>query len=284
MINAVITNKGNTLITELPKDYLSIYEELCSIGCRKALERIPLTDNEEDDIRVKLYADSDIGNHLLFLLTESSTLSDANIAAYAVQNASEDIKQELEQNLLHDQYANTTELLRDIKDMTEQLGQVQMSFFCPLDASIYDSEYGEQIPVDNRFLKSYEWAIREFLELEQSSPEDKMAQFFNDDDNIQKKLVSAEWTVDEYRGKLYGRIDCRFKEELTEDETKIFKEWLIGQSADGIGEHVEQQPIDTEDGDLFVSFWHPGDSYFLCTEDELDDCIEESHGMQLGGM
>ena len=64
MINAVITNKGNTLITEFPKEYLSIYEDLCSIDCRKALERIPLTDNEDDDIRVKLYADSDFGKTL----------------------------------------------------------------------------------------------------------------------------------------------------------------------------------------------------------------------------
>lgn len=90
--------------------------------------------------------------------------------------------------------------------------------------------------------------------------------------------------MDEYKGKLYGRIDCRFKEELTADETEIFKDWLIGQCADGFGEHFEQQPIRTEDGDLFVSFWHSGNSYFLCMEDELDDCIEESQGQQLGGM
>ena len=90
--------------------------------------------------------------------------------------------------------------------------------------------------------------------------------------------------IDVYKRQLYGRIDCRFKEELKEDETEIFKDWLIGQAADGLGEHVEQQPIKTEDGDLFVSFWHPGDSYFLCTEDELDDCIENSQGMQFGGM
>lgn len=276
LINAVITNKENTLVTELPKDYLSVYEELCSIGCRKALERIPLTDNEEDDIRVKLYADSDIGNHLLFLLTENSTLADANTAAFAVQNADEDIKQELEQNLLHDQYTGTAELLHDIKDMTYQTGQVKMSFFCPLDGNIDDSEYGDTTPVGNLYLKSYEWDIRELLEMEQSSPEDEMAQFFNDDDAIKKKLVSAEWTVDEYKGKLYGRIDCRFKEELTEDETEIFKDWLLGQCSDGFGEHFEQQPIHTEDGDLFVSFWHSGDNYFLCTEDELDGCIEES--------
>ena len=284
LINAVIMNEENTLITEFPKNYLDIYEELCSIGIRKALERIPLTDNEDDPIRVKLYADSDIGNHLLFLLTESSTLADANTASFAVQNADEDIQQELEQNLLNDQYTGIAELLRDIKDMAYQAGQVKMSFFCPLDGNIEDSEYGGTTPVGNLFLKSYEWDIRELLEMEQSSPEDEMAQFFDDDEGIKKKLVSAVWTVDEYKGKLYGRIDCRFKEELTEDETEIFKDWLIGQCADGFGEHVEQQPIHTEDGDLFVSFWHSGNSYFLCMEDELDDCIEESQGQQLGGM
>ena len=201
-----------------------------------------------------------------------------------MQNADEDIKQELEQNLLHDQYTGTAELLHDIKDMTDQTGQVKMSFFCPLDGNIEDSEYGDTTPVGNLYLKSYEWDIRELLEMEQSSPEDEMAQFFNDDDGIKKKLVSAVWTVDEYKGKLYGRIDCRFKEELTEDEMGIFKDWLLGQCSDGFGEHFEQQPIHTEDSELFVSFWNSSDSYFLCTEDELDDCIEESQGMQLGGM
>lgn len=284
LINAIITYKENTLVTEFPKDYLKIYEELNSIGSRKAPERIPLTDNEGDDIRVKLYADSDIGNHLLLLLGENSTLADANTTAFAVLNADEDIRQELEQNLINDQYANTAELLRDIREMTEQTGQVKMSFFCPLEGNIEDAEYGELTSVGNLFLKSYAWDIRELLEMEQSSPEDEMAQFYDDDEAIKAKLVSAAWTVDEYKEKLYGRIDCRFKEALSEDETEKFKEWLVGQCSDGFGEHFEQQPIRTEDGDLFVSFWNSSDSYFLCTEDELDDCIEETQGMQLGGM
>lgn len=233
MINAVITNKENTLITEFPKGYLDIYEELCSIGIRKALERIRLTDNEEDDIRVKLWSDSDFGNHLLRLFSETNTLADVNTTCLVIEKADESIKEEVEQNLLNDQYSNNIELICDIMDMTEQLGQVEMSFFCPLIGNIEDSEYGGTTPVGNLYLKSYEWAIREFLELEQSSPEDKMAQFFDDDDNIKKKLVSAEWTVDEYKGRLYGRIDCRFKEELTENETEIFKDWLVGQCADG---------------------------------------------------
>lgn len=151
-------------------------------------------------------------------------------------------------------------------------------------ANLDDQEYGDYQSVGNQFLKSYEWDIRELLEMEQKSPEDAMAQFYDDDESIKAKLVSATWTVDEYKGKLYGRIDCRFKEELTEEETEKFKDWLIGQCSDGFGEHFEQQPIETEDGDLYVSFWNSSDSYFLCTEDELDDCIEELQGMQFGGI
>lgn len=284
MINAVITNKEHTLITEFPKDYLSIYEELCSIGCRKALERINLTDDEDDEIRVKLYSENDVGQHLCRLFSEQHTLAEVNTVCFVVRNVSESIKEDLEQKLLYDRYNNAEEMLSDMLDMLYQAGQVEISFFCPLEGNLNDQEYGGTTPVGNWFLKCYEWDIREMLEMEQSSPEDKMAQFFNDDDTIKKKLVSAEWTVDEYKGRLYGRIDCRFKEELTADETEIFKDWLIGQSADGFGESVEQKPIQTEDGELYVSFWHPGDSYFLCTEDELDDCIEESQGQQMGGM
>ena len=47
------------------------------------------------------------------------------------------------------------------------------------------------------------------------------------------------------------------------------------------GEHFEQQPIDTEDGDLYVSFWNSGDDYAIMTQDELDAYIE-SQGMKMG--
>ncbi len=128
LINAVIINKENTLVTEFPKNYLDIYEELCSIGICKALERIPLTDDERDDIRVKLYADSDIGNHLLRLFFEQDTLADVNTACFVIKKTDEAIREELEQNLLNDQYTGIAEMLRDIKDMTYQTGQVKITF------------------------------------------------------------------------------------------------------------------------------------------------------------
>ena len=73
------------------------------------------------------------------------------------------------------------------------------------------------------------------------------------------------------------------KEELTNAETEILTDWISGQNSDGYGEHFEQQPIDTEDGDLYVSFWNSGDNYSIMTRDELDEYID-NQGMTMGGM
>ncbi len=66
---------------------------------------------------------------------------------------------------------------------------------------------------------------------------------------------------------------CSLKEELTDAETEILKEWISSQNADGYGEHLEQQPINTEDGDLYVSFWNSNDDYDIMTHDDLDAYI-----------
>lgn len=65
ILNAIIENKGNTLIIDFPHSIYDVYEKLLSIGIRKSPNEIMLTDNEDDDIQVKLYSDSDFGNHVI---------------------------------------------------------------------------------------------------------------------------------------------------------------------------------------------------------------------------
>ena len=56
------------------------------------------------------------------------------------------------------------------------------------------------------------------------------------------------------------------------------------QAADApLGEGFEQQPIDTMDGELFVSFWNSGDDYAMMTESEFDEYLQQNE-MQMGGM
>lgn len=131
MIKAVIENKdGGTLVTEFPCDIYNLYSELHSVGVTKRPNDVKLTDNEDDPVSVKLYSDSDFGNHLLRLFSEENTLADVNTVCFAIEKADESIKEELEQNLLNDQYNSTNEIISDIKGMNEQLGQVKIRKAC----------------------------------------------------------------------------------------------------------------------------------------------------------
>lgn len=101
ILNAIIENKGNTLIIDFPHSIYDVYGKLLSIGIRKSPNDIMLTDNEDDDIQVKLYSDSDFGNHVIRLLGEDNSLADANTTAYLLMTADDEFKDELEQNILY---------------------------------------------------------------------------------------------------------------------------------------------------------------------------------------
>ena len=125
MITAIIRNKSNTLVLELPHSIYDIYEKLQSIGIMQPPKQIPLTDNEDEDIGVKLFSDNDFGNHLLLTLSEDNSLADANLLTYIVQNASEDIKETLEQDVLYDQYGSMNEVVAAVHQMTQDAGPVK---------------------------------------------------------------------------------------------------------------------------------------------------------------
>ena len=79
MITAIIRNRENTLVLDFPRSIYDLYEKLRSIGIMQPPKRIPLTDNEDEDIGVKLFSESDFGQHLLLTLNEKNTIADANM-------------------------------------------------------------------------------------------------------------------------------------------------------------------------------------------------------------
>ena len=62
MINAVIQNGDQTAVLKLPDDPFTLQYDLSQIGVRIRLRDIPIKDDEDSAIQVKLFADSDIGN------------------------------------------------------------------------------------------------------------------------------------------------------------------------------------------------------------------------------
>lgn len=107
IINAVIESKdGGTLVLDFPRSIYDVYEKLQSVGIRQSPHQITLSDEEGDDVRVKLYSEDETGKHLLLTLKEQNSLADANMLAFMVDNAKPDFRSKLEQNLLNDQYSS----------------------------------------------------------------------------------------------------------------------------------------------------------------------------------
>ena len=282
MITTIIRNKENTLVLDFPRSIYDLYEKLQSVGIMRSPKQIPLTDNEDEDIGVKLFSDNDFGRHLLLTLNEENTLNDANLLTLIVQAADEDIKEALEQDILYDQYGSMNEVVAAVRQMTQDAGPVKAVFFCPLVGNIDEGD-GDMFTVGDSYLADSVDEIADALNRYTANDENDMATYYNKDDGVSEKLTSAVWSVELHGGRLFGRIDCSLKEPLTAEETEHLREWITGQCSDGLGEGFEQQPVDTEDGKLYVSFWHSGEDYAMMTEDEFEDYLQNTE-MTIGGM
>ena len=287
MINALIQNGDQTAVLKLPSDPFSLLYDLSQIGIRSRLRDIPINDDEDSTIQVKLFADSDIGSSLAVLFKPSHSLEDANLCAHMVENAIPEILEELEQHIIHSQYFSPQAVMEDIKAMTEELISVTVNYYCPLQIHMTDEEYGDWYEVDNGYGVAHEEAIRELVKREQERDLHNMEDYFDGSAGAKAKLVSAVWDVQEVGGELYGVIRTGLREPFSPEEEKEWIDELTGQAADGFGEGLEQPGIKTDDGDIYVSFWHSGNDYFMENETDFRQRMSENHSFeeqQLGGM
>ena len=282
LITAVINNRGNTLVVDMPRDRMDLDTKLYSIG-QELSHNTPITEDPDSDVTVKLSADSDIGVHMIKLFDDSHTLRDVNNLANAVMNAPDEVKEALESDILNDQFSTPDELVEEIKKQTFEAGQYTETFYFPLVGMLEDEEYDDEYEVGNPFLMDYKWDIRELVEKEQDADLGDMKDYFYDDDNAQAKMVTARWDVAEKNGRLFGKVDFKLREPFTAEEKEKVREWVRVQNSDGFGEGLEQRPIETEDGDLYVSMWNSGDDYFIYDENEMNNYLsqQQSGGMKL---
>lgn len=281
MLKALINAKDQTAIVEFPIDQFELHRQLCQIGIQGGAHRVHLTDNEGDDIQVKLFADNDFGNHLIRIFHERDTLDDVHTAVGAISIAPDAVKEDLEEYILHDQLEGTGHLYNTIRELKEGIAPIVTTFYCPLTAQVHDDEYGDMNDVGNYEIRAAQYEIEEALERDQN-PDFDMAEYVTDHPTAKEKLVSAVWSVEEIDGVLYGRIDCRSAVSFTPEEIEALKDGICGQNSDGFGEGFEQRPISTDEGDMYVSFWHSGDDYYIRTKEEMDEVLYQ--GMKMGGM
>lgn len=88
------------------------------------------------------------------------------------------------------------------------------------------------------------------------------------DEALKKKVYSLYPSVEIVDGELWGVMTAGLTEPLSGEETAELLDYVVGQNADGYGEVLEQRPIKTPDGEIYVSFWNH-ESYSLKLEQEM---------------
>ena len=175
-------------------------------GMLNSIFSLKVKEMRVEDAPIRLHADSDIGNGLLRILPDSDSLYDVRHTDESVSGVREELHDDLEANLVNEQYDTTEELYADIKEMMKSLAGTKMSFFCPLTGNLSDHD-GDYYETDAYIINNNSDAIEEAIAKEQAN-EINMAEYVGDHAGIKDKIVFEEWGVEEHRGTLYGKIDC----------------------------------------------------------------------------
>ena len=120
MLGAVIRNGNNTLVVDLPTGMMDLQTKLNSIGIQETSDKIKLSDEAGNPIRVKLYATTAEEAHLLPLLAPSRTLADANSSVEMLHRANRSFQMRLMCSLLANGYRTLDEFFNDAKRVFSQ--------------------------------------------------------------------------------------------------------------------------------------------------------------------
>lgn len=153
---------------------------------------------------------------------------------------------------------------------------IKMRFYFPLYPQMQFDEYEEPCAVDTDYIIANMDEVESELQGYTMLDSKNMADYYNDNSVIKEKLVSMDWGICEINDIPYGYVDVVLNAPLIDSEIDELKDWISGQNSDGLGEGFEQREIETDDGGLYVSFWNSGKDYFIYTQEEMDEYLEQS--------
>lgn len=265
MLALDIQKNGNNVSVELPLPIDTLVGELRSIGIYEPLEKISRAD-------CLLQPTNELGEHFMRLVRVDDSLQAIATASREFEVLDGDSRQALVDLLMTDRFYDLDHMADYLQYGPDAMPTETMRFLCPLKVSVEADGNPHLVEGDQSLLVWHEDEIRDALQDE--VPDGKnMADYLPE--ALKPKIASVEWDVTRVQGKLYGSISCELCVPLSPDEQVELTGWITGQNSDGLCEGFEQHPVDTDDGELYVHFWHSGDDYFVMPAEEFFQRLQE---------
>ena len=248
--------------------------------------------NEENRAGLKVSLDCHglVENAIAKSVPNGLRFSVLNDALSLMKNLPYRVKRDLEDSIALNGLASFGQLEKMLVDATPRA--VTTKYYCPLTLQVHGRDSwgdidNEGYAEDGEFAARHEDVIRSALQAYTAYDEVNMAEYFHGDNRVKEKIISADWDFERKGGALYGCITVRTAGPLSSEEEESLKDWITGQNSDGLGEGFEQQEIHFDGGYrggyMYVSFWNPGDDYFVDNETEFEERFN-TQGMEMGGM
>lgn len=151
-----------------------------------------------------------------------------------------------------------------------------MKLYMPMTVTYYErNDYGDlendEMTMDDRTATGYTDTIAGAV-LRERRPEEAergLMKYYNENDGVEQKVRSLQFSAETRDGKLWGVAECRVVGTLTPEELSILKEYISGQASDGFGEGFEQHAIKFSDGEMYAHLWSCNNNWRIHTEQEL---------------
>ncbi|ACV62336.1 hypothetical protein Dtox_1472 [Desulfofarcimen acetoxidans DSM 771] len=150
----------------------------------------------------------------------------------------------------------------------------------------YDCSEDEREDISPREAVAYEDQILAAIAKENRHFENDrgLVEYIHDED-LKEKVHSLYPSVEIVDGELWGVMTAGLKEPLSGEETSALMDYVCGQNSDGYGEGLEQRPIKTPDGEIYVSFWDSGNYTMKLEKDMKNNALDSGYsGPAMGGM
>lgn len=268
---------------KLPCDFLSLRMSLYQMNLMRAPSEVSVR-----DVQAEFTSDDPLGQKLISLIRPGDLLSDVDVAIHQIKAAPQAIQEAMRQKLMAGSFETISDIAIQRDHLLEEMCGFRQTYYFPLVCSTPDED-GELHETSVYDLTRYSEEIQDAIKADQTRDIDTMAMYFWTHDqkvneSIRSKLLTCKWGVASLGFTLYGQVEVTSTESFTEKEVRAMKEWISGQNSDGLGEGFENRPIETEDGDLHVHFWHSGNDYFIVTDSEIDQELHATADGIDGGM